>query len=113
VEGSYLELVEPLRDGEIDLMIGALRDPASVPDLTQAPLFHDRPVIIGRRGHPLARVIADSRDGHILPRLADYPWIVSGPGTPLRAQWEIIVARQKLRTKIKAAPGGRARPMQP
>ena len=28
VEGSHAELIEPLRDGEIDLLIGALRDPA-------------------------------------------------------------------------------------
>jgi len=90
VEGSYHELVEPLRDGEIDLMIGALRETASGPDLAQVPLFRDRPVIIGRKGHPLARKIADSRDGQVVPYLADYPWIVSGPGTPLRAQWEIM-----------------------
>ena len=59
VEGSYLELVDPLRDGEIDMMIGAVRDPAPGPDLVQVPLFRDRPVIVGRRGHPLARLIAD------------------------------------------------------
>lgn len=88
VEGSYLELVEPLRDGEIDLMLGALRAPSPDPDLVQVPLFRDRPVIVGRRGHPLARIIADSRDGNILPQLATFPWIVAGPGTPLRSQWE-------------------------
>lgn len=88
VEGSYLELVEPLRDGEIDLMLGALRVPSPGPDLMQVPLFRDRPVIVGRRGHPLSRIIADSRDGRILPHLATFPWIVAGPGTPLRSQWE-------------------------
>lgn len=88
VEGSYLELVEPLRDGEIDMMIGALRAPSPGPDLVQVPLFRDSPVIVGRKGHPLARKIADSRDGDALPFLATYPWIVAGPGTPLRSQWE-------------------------
>lgn len=88
VEGSYLELVEPLRDGEIDLMIGAVRAPSPGPDLVQVSLFRDSPVIIGRKGHPLSRVIADSRDGNILADLARFPWIVAGPGTPLRAQWE-------------------------
>jgi LysR family transcriptional regulator of gallate degradation len=34
VEGSWRELVEPLRDGVIDLMIGALRDEPP-PDLAQ------------------------------------------------------------------------------
>jgi DNA-binding transcriptional LysR family regulator len=88
VEGSYLELVEPLRDGEIDLMIGALRSPSPGADLVQTPLFQDRPVIVGRKGHPLARVIADSHDGNALLHLAGFPWIVAGPGTPLRTQWE-------------------------
>lgn len=88
VEGSYLELVEPLRDGEIDLMIGAVRAPSPGPDLVQVSLFRDRPVIVGRKGHPFARIIADNRDGKILPHLARFPWIVAGPGAPLRTQWE-------------------------
>src|SRR6185312_8087505 len=37
VEGSWRELADPLRDGIIDLMIGALRDEPP-PDLDQAPL---------------------------------------------------------------------------
>ena len=79
VEGSHAELVEPLRDGELDLMIGALREGGEAPDLMQQPLFDDRPVIIARKGHPLTCPgIAD---------LARYPWIIAAPGTPLRAQW--------------------------
>jgi DNA-binding transcriptional LysR family regulator len=57
VEGSRLELVEPLRNGVIDLMIGALRMPLMEPDLTQTALFLDRPVVVGRLGHPLAGAI--------------------------------------------------------
>jgi LysR family transcriptional regulator, regulator for genes of the gallate degradation pathway len=84
VEGSWQELVEPLRDGEIDLMVGALRDPALGDDLVQTPLFEDVPVIVGRKGHPL--------DGSkpSLTELAKYPWIIAAAGTPLRTSWERI-----------------------
>lgn len=91
VEGSYAELAAPLRDGEIDLMIGALREPSPEPDLLQSALFEDRPVILGRKDHPLAGQIGAASAGegrHILSLLASYPWIVAAPGTPLRMQWE-------------------------
>jgi DNA-binding transcriptional LysR family regulator len=79
-EGSHAELVEPLRDGVLDLLIGALRD-APDPDLAQHPLFEDRPVVIARAGHPLAGTAPS------VEALASYPWIVAGPGTPLAQQW--------------------------
>jgi len=80
VEGAHAELIEPLRDGELDLLIGALRYPPPGDDVVQTPVFDDHPVIIGRHAHPLhTPTIAD---------LAGYPWIISGASTPLRAQWE-------------------------
>ncbi len=82
LEGSWLELVEPLRDGEIDMMVGALREP--IDDLVQYALFKDLPVIIGRKGHPAIDV------GTALPSLAEFTWIVPPPGTPLRAQWQAM-----------------------
>jgi DNA-binding transcriptional LysR family regulator len=86
VEGSWRELVDPLRDGVLDLMIGALR-PTAPPDCVQAPLMVDRLAVIARAGHPLARVEQPSLD-----QLAAYPWIVGQPGTPLRLQWEELFA---------------------
>ena len=82
IEGSWPELVEPLRDGEIDLTIGALREP--IEDLVQRPLFEDVPVMLGRKGHPALG--ADAK----LEGLASYPWIVPPTGTPLRAQWQAM-----------------------
>lgn len=84
VEGSFRELIEPLRDGAIDVMIGALRDTSVGDDLVQAPLFIDRLVVLGRKSHPLARL-----DGKIgVAELSAFPWVISAPGTPLRIQWE-------------------------
>lgn len=83
LEGSYTELVGPLRDGEIDMMVGAMRDPASVEDLDQQPLFDDHPVVLGRVDHPLTR-----RKNVDVAALAGFPWAISAPGTPLRRQWQ-------------------------
>lgn len=83
-EGAFGDLVDPLRDGELDMMVGALRDPSPGPDLEQRPLFVDRPAIYGRKGHPLEGV------GATIERLADYSWVVPPPGTPLHAQWRLM-----------------------
>jgi len=81
VEGSFTEIVGPLRAGEIDLVLGALRDHEGS-DLEQRPLFVDRPIIVGRHSHPLARVGEPTS-----AQLAQYPWIVASEGTPLRDRW--------------------------
>jgi len=87
VEGSHAELVGPLRDGEIDLLVGALR--ADAPDgIAQQPLFDDRPIIIGRADHPLAANGGTIDAGD----LVSYPWIVPAPGTPLRTLWASMFA---------------------
>ena len=86
VEGSWRELVEPLRDGIVDMMIGALRDEATVPDLAQRLLFVDRLVVVARTGHPLAGTHPD------LATLAAFPWVVGLPGTPLRTHWDMLFA---------------------
>lgn len=88
VEGSFRELIEPLRDGQIDVMIGALRPTAPADDVVQTDLFVDRLVVLGRKGHPLAK-----NTGEVATKdLASFPWTISAPGTPLRIQWELLFA---------------------
>lgn len=91
-EGSYGELAEPLRDGSMDFMIGALREPAPAPDLEQRALFSDHAIALARAGHPLAAGLP--RDGEPtlppLAALARYPWIVPSSGAPLRAGFEAM-----------------------
>ncbi|MBT9447215.1 MAG: LysR family transcriptional regulator [Hyphomonadaceae bacterium] len=82
-EGAHRELIEPLRDGDLDLLIGALRTPSPGPDIEQAPLFEDHPCVIARANHPLAA----RRRRPTLSDLRRYPWIVPAPGAPLREQW--------------------------
>jgi len=83
VEGSWRELVDPLLDGVIDIMIGALRDepPAGVEQVT---LFTDRLAIFGRKDHPLAGRKVTLAD------LRAQSWVVGPAGTPLRTHWEAL-----------------------
>lgn len=84
IEGAFHELIEPLRDGEIDLMVGALRDPKLDPEISQRLLFFDRPAIVGRRGHP---ALESERS---LDALAQYSWVLPPHHTPLRQQCEAM-----------------------
>lgn len=85
VEGSHGELAGPLRNGDIDMMLGALRDGAEAADLAQEPIFEDHPQLIMRSGHPILN------SGTIVELLADFPWILPGRNTPLRQYWEAMM----------------------
>lgn len=82
VEGSHSELSGPLRDGEIDMMLGALREATSLDDLAQEPVFEDQPALVMRAGHPLLSLPTSGAE------LARYPWILPARDTPLRHYWE-------------------------
>jgi len=82
VEGSRAELVEPLRNGALDVMVGALRDPLIETDLVQHRLFDDVPAVFARRGHPLEGTSPGPLD------MADYPFTLPPRGTPLRDSFD-------------------------
>lgn len=86
LEGSYDELVGPLRDGEIDILLGALRPPSAHDDLDHEAAFEDLPRVIMRRTHPLATE-AELR----AESLRAYPWVLPGETTPLRRFWTELV----------------------
>ena len=83
VEGPYIEVLSALREGAIDVVVGAMRDPLPVADVVQEPLFDDDPVIVGRKGHPLL-----GEAGFVFARLLDFPWVIAAPGAPVRRRWE-------------------------
>jgi len=87
IEGAHRELMEQLRDGQIDMTIGALRNPSPGADLEQEPLLVDRLAIVGRGDHPLAGLRRPSR-----AELAPYRWLIGLPGSPLRSHWEDLFA---------------------
>ena len=84
VEGLSIDLINPLRDGVLDLVIGALDDDPPA-DIVQQRLYIDMPVIVARAGHPLARVARPT-----LEELAAFPWITDRAATPLRLQWQAM-----------------------
>ena len=86
VEGSHAELAGPLRDGEIDLMLGALREAALLEDLAQEPVFWDKPQLVMRAGHPLLL-----SEKPMAAQLAAFPWILPARDTPLRQYWEAMM----------------------
>ena len=89
LEGSWGELVELLRDGYIDMIVGEL-PPDAVPDLATDPLYSEAPVIVSGRNHPLALGKHPSMDG-----LASYPWIIAPEGSPLREEWERLFSAMR------------------
>jgi len=87
VEGSHTELAGPLRDGEIDLMLGALREAVLMEDLAQEPVFWDKPQLVMRAGHPLLGEAQPPKGS----RLADFLWVLPARDTPLRQYWEAMM----------------------
>jgi LysR family transcriptional regulator of gallate degradation len=90
VEAPYGELLNALRQGDIDMFIGgALRDPAPVADIVQEGLFDDEPVVVGNANHPLRQ------KKRLTPAdLLRFPWIIPAHGVPMRANWERMFRSQ-------------------
>jgi DNA-binding transcriptional LysR family regulator len=87
LEGAYDALLDALRHGRADILVGALRNPAPTSDVIQQPLFEDPLAIVVRAAHPLLR---RRRAG--VRELAAYPWIVGREGSPLRQKFADLFA---------------------
>lgn len=94
-EGSWGELVEALRDGHIDMIVGELPKDA-IPDLAIAPLYDEAPVIVAGSQHRLVGKTAPS-----LKTLASFPWIIAPESSPLRAQWEHLFSLTRPQAPIE------------
>lgn len=77
VDAPYPTLLRDLRFGEIDFLIGALREPLPADDVIQESLFSEQLSIVARPGHPLA-----SRSRPTLRDTLEYPWIAPPKETP-------------------------------
>lgn len=99
-EGPYPELLSGLRRGDIDFLIGALRDPPPIDDIEQETLFHDTAVIVARPDHPVFQTPSPE-----LAELARYPWVVGAPATPIRDHFDRLFSDVGLRTKQQVESG--------
>jgi LysR family transcriptional regulator, regulator for genes of the gallate degradation pathway len=80
VDAPYGELLRELRHGDLDVLIGALRDPPPTDDVVQERLFDNTLAVMARPGHPLA-----GRAGLSLADTLAYPWIAPPKETPAGA----------------------------
>lgn len=85
IDGRYEDLLHGLRYSEIDLLIGALREPLPIEDVVQEELFKDSLALIVRAGHPLQQ-----RANLSIEELSGFPWIVPRKGVPTRDKFEGI-----------------------
>ncbi len=86
IDGRYGELLTGLRRGDIDLLVGALRDPAPIGDIVQEPLFDDYMTVVAGRNHPLAE-----RETVTIDDLKGASWVVPRAGTPARGQFDAVL----------------------
>ena len=82
LEGNWGELVESLRDGLIDMIVGELPD-QGIPDLASVPLYSEAPIVVAGHRHALV-----GKPHPSVKTLASYPWIIAPETSPLRAEWE-------------------------
>jgi LysR family transcriptional regulator of gallate degradation len=95
VEGTYQNLLSGLQTGDIDIVIGALRDPVPVSDVLQEHLFDDPLAVVARAGHPLAR----SRRPTI-KALRKFQWIAPRRGSPLRAHFDALFSSRGMEPPV-------------
>ncbi len=96
-DGPYPDLLHHLRQGDIDMMLGALRYPAPADDVIQEELWAPSLSIVARSDHPLMKQKNVSAQD-----LAQYAWVVPAKSTPTRQAFEAIFndAGEPLPTRI-------------
>jgi len=77
IDGRYDGLLRSLREGDLDCLFGALRDPAPAEDVVQEHLFDDALAIVAHPAHPLA-----ARRGLTIDDTLAYPWVAPPRETP-------------------------------
>ncbi len=79
VESPYEQLIGNLRNGEVDMVFGALRPNEVCQGLITEALLNDRIGVVVRAGHPLAR-----RNRLLMTDLLSEQWILPRPNAPGR-----------------------------
>lgn len=91
LDGPYENLLDALRRGRADVLVGALRE--QIPsDVLQEALFDDPLAIIVRRGHPLEKMSGGGRRAPPAEALVNFSWIAPRAGSPLRRHFERLFA---------------------
>jgi LysR family transcriptional regulator of gallate degradation len=78
VESPYAALSASLLSGDVDFILGALRNVPQDSEIAEEPLMLDRISVIARAGHPLAGRRVDFKD------MRHAAWVLSRRGAPSR-----------------------------
>ena len=97
VDGYYTPLARGLLRGDLDLLIGALRNEELPGGLVQERLFVDALSVVARVGHPLAQHRNIS-----LEDLARYPWVAPRLGAPSRSYFDEMLDGQEIPAGVPA-----------
>lgn len=82
-DGIYEKLLVDLCSGDLDMILGTIRDPAPVEGIMSVSYFEDGMIVAARCGHPLF-----DQDTVSFDDLRDARWIMPHRGVPLRTQFE-------------------------
>jgi LysR family transcriptional regulator of gallate degradation len=95
LNGNADDMLRYLRTGDVDVVIGLLREPA--PDeFVRVALAETPYVVVARHGHPL-----NQKTEVTLDDLADYDWIIGTPGASRRNRFDKLFAgRRRPQTRI-------------
>jgi LysR family transcriptional regulator, regulator for genes of the gallate degradation pathway len=98
INGNTEDLLKELRAGDVDVVIGLLRQQRSE-GLIHRPLAETPYVIVGRHDHPLT-----ARSHVTLDDLCGFDWIIGTPGSSRRALFDRLFAgRQRPRARIETS----------
>ena len=81
ITGEHAQLLDLLRLGEVELVIGRLARPESMIGLSFEELYSERLVIVVRKGHPLAKLQRPK-----LTQITDFPCVLPHYGTLVREE---------------------------
>ena len=96
LDGPYVEQLHALRNGQIDWLLGALRNPAPVPEVVEELLFDQPLAVVVRPGHPLLADIAPP-----IEQLASLAWVAPRQDVPTRSFFDEFFLRSGVQTPTR------------
>ena len=94
-EGAHSRLINDLRFGDLDIIVGALREPRLEGSVVESELFTDPYAVVVRRGHDLA-----SRKNITRKDLTAYGWVVPQKDMPRRTVVEMMLETLPQRPRV-------------
>ena len=90
-EGPYDVLESSLRSGDIDFIVGAIRNVENRADIVTEKLFEDRLSVIARKDHPLA-----GRSRINFKDMQEAQWVLPARGSPSRQLFDETLSRHEM-----------------